>query len=109
MTTEGRPVLSDFCYKKYTLEHLENWVLDALSCDDITPKEVYETIVTAVSDNVKHHRKELDKSVGLLYLLKGHRDVELGNDNCDKNKVVCDRDDTSENCKKQWDEFWEAL
>jgi len=108
MTTEGRPVLSDFCYKKYTLEHLENWVLDALSCDDITPKEVYETIVTAVSDNVKHHRKELDKSVGLLYLLKGHRDIELGVGN-DEPFDSCDRDDTSKKCKQQWDEFWEAL
>lgn len=114
-TVEGRPVLSDFCYKKYTLEHLENWVLDSLSCEDITAKEVYDTIVKAVNDNVNYHRKALDKNIGLLYLLKGHRDVELGNepyDGWDENtttKVVCDKNDTSEHCKKQWDEFWEAL
>lgn len=78
MTIEGRPVLSDKTYKKYVLEHLENWVLDAIGTDEVTAKEVYDVLIKALDENVEHHRKELDKNVELLSLMRGYRSVDLG-------------------------------
>ena len=43
---------SDFSYKKYSLDHLEEWVHDALNCEDITPQEVYQTITKVVDDKL---------------------------------------------------------
>lgn len=73
MTIEGRPVLSDKTYKKYVLEHLENWLLDAIGTEEVTSQEVYDVIIKAIDENTQYHRKELDKNEELLSLLKGHR------------------------------------
>ena len=73
MTIEGRPVLSDKTYKKYVLEHLENWLLDAIGTEEVTSQEVYDVIIKAIDENTQYHRKELDKNAELLSLLKGHR------------------------------------
>ena len=73
MTIEGRPVLSDKTYKKYVLEHLENWVHDAITTDDVTAQEVYDIFIKCIDDNVKYHKSNFDKNAELLSLLKGHR------------------------------------
>ena len=64
---------SDFSYKKYSLEHLENWLHDALNCEDLTPQDIYDTIVKCVDENVEYHKKYLTKNIEVLSLLKGHR------------------------------------
>jgi hypothetical protein len=43
--------MSDFDYKKYSLEKLETWVNDALSTADASPQEIYDTIKKAVKAN----------------------------------------------------------
>jgi len=73
MTIEGRPVLSDKTYKKYVLEHLENWVHDAITTEDVTAQEVYDVVVKCIEINVKYHKDNFDKNAELLSLLKGHR------------------------------------
>jgi len=73
MTIEGRPVLSDKTYKKYVLEHLENWVHDAITTEDVTSQEVYDVVVKCIETNVKYHKDNFDKNAELLSLLKGHR------------------------------------
>ena len=80
---------SDFSYKKYSLEQLDNWVNDALSCEDLTPQDIYNTIVKCVDDSVEYHKKNLTKSVELLSLLKGHRPVDF------------------ETTQSDWNDFWE--
>ena len=79
---------SDFSYKKYSLEQLDNWVNDALNCEDLTPQDIYDTIVECVDESVEYHKKYLTKSIELLSLLKGHRPV---------NFEVTDKD---------WEDFW---
>jgi len=69
----SNPLSSDFSYKKYSLEQLDNWVHDALNCEDLTPQDIYNTIVKCVDDSVEYHKKHLTKSIELLSLLKGHR------------------------------------
>jgi hypothetical protein len=64
---------SDFSYKKYSLEQLDNWVNDALNCEDLTPQDIYNTFIKCVDESVEYHKKYLTKSIELLSLLKGHR------------------------------------
>jgi len=79
---------SDFAYKKYSLEQLDNWVNDALNCEDLTPQDIYDTVVRCVDESVEYHKKYLTKSIELLSLLKGQRPVNL---------EVTDKD---------WEDFW---
>ena len=81
---------SDFSYKKYSLEQLDNWVNDALNCEDLTPQDIYDTVVKCVDESVEYHKKYLTKSIELLSLLKGHRSVDF---------EVTDKD---------WEDFWES-
>ena len=80
---------SDFSYKKYSLEQLDNWVNDALNCEDLTPQDIYDTVVKCVDESVEYHKKYLTKSIELLSLLKGQRPVDLD---------VTDKD---------WEDFWQ--
>ena len=82
------PRSSDFSYKKYSLEQLDNWVNDAVNCEDLTPQDIYDTVVKCVDGSVEYHKKYLTKSIELLSLLKGHRPV---------NFEVTDKD---------WEDFW---
>ena len=68
---------SDFAYKKYSLQQLDNWVNDAMNCEDLTPQDIYDTVIKCVDDNLEYHKKNLTKSIELLSLLKGQRPVDL--------------------------------
>ena len=83
-------------YKKYALGQLENFLYDAMSAE-ATPQEIYDTIRDAVQDNLNVYTKSADQARELLSLLNGHRPVDLD---------FCDKDDTSEECKKSWSDFW---
>lgn len=75
--TSNNPHSSDFNYKKYSLQHLEEWIHDSLNCEDITPQEVYNAITNAVDENIEYHKRYLTKNIELLSLLKGNRSVNL--------------------------------
>ena len=79
-------------YKKYSLEQLDNWVNDALNCENLTPQDIYDTIIKCVDESVEYHKKYLTKSTELLSLLKGQQNL-------------------SENVKEatnyDWVDFWE--
>lgn len=72
--------MTDFNYKKYSLENLENWMQDAISSDDVTPQEIYDTIVKVVRENHEYHAVQSSRMNELLSLLKGHRSVNFGDD-----------------------------
>ena len=67
----------DFDYDKYSLEHLEEWLHDALDCEDLTAQNIYETITNVVDENIEYHKKYLTKNIEVLSLLKGNRSVDL--------------------------------
>ena len=79
---------SDFSYKNYSLQQLDNWVNDALNCEDLTPQDIYDTVVKCVDESVEYHKKYLTKSIELLSLLKGHRPVNF------------------EVTEEDWEDFW---
>jgi hypothetical protein len=116
-------------YKKYSLEQLENWMHDAMSCGDATPQEIYDVIIEVVKDNYYTYKKQASEAYELLSLLNGngdwtveevlkekeyyepsmppwgHSDLEYMIHN--KEPLSCDKDDPSPECKKSWTKFWE--
>ena len=90
---------SDFSYKKYSLEQLDNWVNDAVNCEDLTPQDIYDTVVRCVEESVKYHKKYFTKSVELLSLLKGHRPVDFD--------YTATGEKFPSATKKDWVDFWE--
>ena len=93
------PLSSDFSYKKYSLEQLDNWVHDALNCEDLTPQDIYDTILKCVDDSVEYHKKYLTKSIELLSLLKGQRSVDFDYTELDEKFPSA--------TQKDWNDFWE--
>jgi len=69
-------------YKNYSLENLENWLHDALSCEEASPHEIYSVIRKVVKDEYDYHKEKSQQCFGLLELLSGHRpvDFEVNND-----------------------------
>ena len=104
----SNPLSSDFSYKKYSLEQLDNWVHDALNCEDLTPQDIYDTIVKCVDESVECHKKYLTKSIELLSLLKGHREVDfgVGNDEPWEYDAAGAKFPKAEG--KDWHDFWEG-
>lgn len=114
-------------YKNYSLKRLEEWMHDALSCSEATPQEIYDVIKGVVQENYYTYKNETEKCYELLALLngngKGH--ITLGNGfySPDEDRTnpwydyftdpggnqvkVCDKDDTSPECKGAWNDFWE--
>jgi hypothetical protein len=84
-------------YKKYSLEQLENWMHDAMSCGDATPQEIYDVIIEVVKDNYYTYKKQASEAYELLALLNGNG----------KDYLSCDKDDPSPECQKSWTKFWE--
>ena len=105
----SNPLSSDFSYKKYSLEQLDNWVHDALNCEDLTPQDIYNTIVKCVDESVEYHKKYLTKSIELLSLLKGHRsfndifEIDTSLDDIDASK----KPGVSSATQRDWNDFWE--
>jgi bifunctional DNA-binding transcriptional regulator/antitoxin component of YhaV-PrlF toxin-antitoxin module len=83
-------------YKKYSLGQVENFLYDAMS-SGATPREIYDTIRGVVEDNYYTYKKCASEAYELLGLLNGNG----------KGHLTCDKDDTSPECKKSWNSFWE--
>lgn len=122
--------MTDFDYKKYSLENLDKWVSDALSSAEATPREIYDTIYDVVCEDFYYHKHHASRCYDLMLLLNGNgnhiRDeVKAQGDVWDKEDVEailaereyyegvnqdkilsCDKDDKSPECQKSWNDFW---
>jgi bifunctional DNA-binding transcriptional regulator/antitoxin component of YhaV-PrlF toxin-antitoxin module len=83
-------------YKKYSLGQLENFLHDAMSAAEATPQEIYDVIKGVVEENYYTYKHQASQAYELLALLNGNGVGHL----------TCDKDDTSEECKKSWNDFW---
>jgi bifunctional DNA-binding transcriptional regulator/antitoxin component of YhaV-PrlF toxin-antitoxin module len=61
-----------------------------------TPQEIYDTIRGVVEDNYYTYKNSASEAYELLALLNGNG---VGH-------VTCNKDNTSEECKKSWNDFW---
>jgi hypothetical protein len=96
-------------YKKYALGQVENFLYDAMS-SGATPQEIYDVIKGVVEDNYYTYKKSTSEAYELLGLLngngKGH--IQAYDDYLEKGEnLICDKDDTSEECKNSWSDFWD--
>ena len=99
--------MTDFNYKKYSLEKLEEWVHDALSCE-ATPQEIYNTIKEVVVESRQYHKHHASRAYELMCLLNGNGKGHVKEfDDCVDKILSCDKDDPSPECKKSWVDFWE--
>lgn len=64
--------MSDFDYRKYSLQQLENWLYDAMSAGEATPQEIYDVIVGVVKDNYYTYKHQTSQAYELLALLNGN-------------------------------------
>jgi hypothetical protein len=94
-------------YKKYSLENLENWLYDAMSCGDATPQEIYDTIIKVVKDEYYTYKKRASESYELLGLLNSGVDNNKYQDYLN-DILKCDKDDPSPECQGAWNDFWES-
>jgi hypothetical protein len=88
--------MTDFDYKKYSLENLEKWVEDALSSAEASPQEIYDVIQKVVSENYYHHKHHASRAYELMEKLNGGVTF-----------TSCDKDDPSPECQRSWNNFWE--
>ena len=124
-------------YKKYSLENLENWLNDAISCTEATPQEIYDVIKNTVSEEYYIYKDRTRRCYELLALLNGNGNsfnidpkgnnvddlienpiFDIGNPwdnmsslssygNLQTSSLICDKDDMSPECQKSWNDFWE--
>jgi hypothetical protein len=101
--------MTDFNYKKYSLENLENWMHDAMSAGEATPQEIYDTIRKVVEENYYIYKQKTSEAYELLALLNGNGKGHIKNyDDCVDKILSCDKDDKSPECKGAWNDFWES-
>lgn len=66
-------------YKKYSLENLENWLHNAMSCGEATPQEIFDTIYNVVLENYTAYKKQADQSYELLQKLNNNSVITFNN------------------------------
>jgi hypothetical protein len=108
-----RQKMTDFSYKKYSLENLENWLNDAISSGDATPQEIYDVIIGVVKENHDYHKQQVDQSEELINLLNNGwtmEDVIKERDYYEPSDTFtfksCSSGDTSPECVTSWNDFW---
>jgi hypothetical protein len=99
-----------FDYKKYSLENLEKWIEDAINSSEASPQEIFDVIKNVVADNYYCYKNHTERCYELLALLngngKGH--IPAYDEYVEKKEnLVCDKDDKSPECQKNWNDFWE--
>ena len=115
--------MTDFNYKKYSLEKLEEWMHDAMSSAEATPQEIYDVIKGVVQENYYHYKHHASQAYELLALLNGNgKDhitfnidppgnqidfLSVGAGNTGYSYTSCDIDNTSDYCNNSWNSFWE--
>jgi hypothetical protein len=100
--------MTDFNYKKYSLEKLEEWMHDAMSSGEAEPQEIYDLIKGVVEENYHHHKHHASQAHELLALLNGNGKGHIkAYDDCVDKILSCDKNNTSPECRGAWNSFWE--
>ena len=106
--------MSDFDYKKHSLQQLETWVRDALISAEVPPQEIYNTIKGIVDEEYHYFKHHTGRCYELLALLNGNGKGHIQGWKeweetyyPEETQKSCDKDDPSLECKKSWTSFWE--
>ena len=101
-------------YKKYSLENIKTWITDAITSAEASPQEIYDVIYETVSEEYHCFKNHTSRCYDLLALLNGNGEhiTNKYEERLDsilekKDKLSCDKDNQSEECKNAWTDFWE--
>ena len=98
----------DVDYKDHSLKQLKEFVDDAIENTDATPREIRDSIVDTVREQIDYHLKCIDKASEFLALLKHHDKTmpkEMPED--DRNSQLYTSSKVTEAVtQKDWDDFW---
>jgi hypothetical protein len=64
--------MTDFDYKKYSLEQLKEWVDNAVLSSEASPQEIYDAIKESVDENYYYFKHHTGRCYELLALLNGN-------------------------------------
>ena len=94
-------------YKENSLGHLEAWLNDALH-SDATSKDVYDSIVNTVKDEIEYHQRCLKRSKDLLVMLKGNLSAVYDTDDISTNEsqLYTSSKVTNAKTEKEYQDFW---
>ena len=97
--------------KENSLGHLEAWLNDALH-SDATSKDVYDSIVNTIKDEIEYHKRCLKRSQDLLLMVKGNisalYDTETDTDKIHTNEsqLYTSSKVTNAKTEKEYQDFW---
>ena len=100
-------------HKEDSLGHLEAWLNDALH-SDATSKDVYDSIVNTIKDEIEYHKRCLKRSQDLLVMVKGNisalydTDVDTDVDKISLNdsQAYVSSKVTNAKTEKEYQDFW---
>ena len=98
-------------YKENSLGHLEAWLNDALHSDS-TSKEVYDTIVNTIKDEIEYHKRCLKRSQDLLVMVKGNisalydTDTDVDKISLNDSQAYVSSKVTNAKTEKEYQDFW---
>ena len=83
MTIEGRPKIQHDWEKEYAKQRkdrLQDAIDEYLQDGEISPRQVYEEILSCIDDVINMHKKHLNRAVSVKSLMMGHREVDFIDD-----------------------------
>ena len=98
-------------HKENSLGHLEAWLNDALHSDS-TSKEVYDTIVNTIKDEIEYHERCLKRSQDLLVMVKGNisalydTDTDVDIISLNDSQAYVSSKVTNAKTEKEYQDFW---
>jgi hypothetical protein len=96
-------------HKENSLGHLEAWLNDALHSDS-TSKEVYDTIVNTIKDEIEYHKRCLKRSQDLLVMVKGNisalYDTDVDKISLNDSQAYVSSKVTNAKTEKEYQDFW---
>ena len=98
-------------YKENSLGHLEAWLNDALH-SDATSKEVYDSIIMTIKDEIEYHKRCLKRSQDLLVMVKGNisalydTDTDVDKISLNDSQAYVSSKVTNAKTEKEYQDFW---
>ena len=93
--------------RETSIGNLEAWLNDAIN-SDATSKEVYDSLILTVKDEIEYHRRCLKRSEDLLVMLKGNLSALYDTDKISLNdsQAYVSSKVTNAKTEKEYQDFW---
>lgn len=69
-------------------DSIDDWMIDAISDPNVSPKEIYERIIQSVKEQYSYFKENADRSSEILSLLNNNSDLEYASKNKSKKWIL---------------------